>query len=63
MTKPDTGSGVRLALAILLLWLAGLAWFIALEGQNFLPESQTAPTMLASILKEIARRTQAKESP
>ena len=60
---PDTGSGVRLALGILLLWLAGLAFFIALEGQTFLPESQTAPSMLSSILKELARRSQVKEPP
>lgn len=57
------GSAVRLALAILLLWLAGLAWFIALEGQTFLGEQKTAPTYLASILQEIARRAQTKEKP
>lgn len=57
------GSAVRLGLAILLLWLAGLAFFIALEGQQFLPEQQTSNNYMTTILQEIARRAQTKEKP
>ena len=44
--NPDGGSkGVLLALAIVLLWLAGLGFFIAFEGSKILggkmPESET----------------------
>ncbi len=61
MNGADSGSAVRLAIAILLLWGAGLCWFVALEGQNFLAEGTSGSSYFTAILHEIARRAQTKE--
>jgi hypothetical protein len=43
------GQGVALAIGILLLWLAGLAFFVAFEGSKFLAEGTNAPTYIGGI--------------
>ena len=57
----DTGSrGVLLALAILLLWLAGLAFYIAFEGSKILggkaSGSEAQITQLAGGLTTLAQQ-------
>lgn len=50
------GQGVTLALGIILLWLAGLAFFVAFEGGKLLSEGTDAPTYLGSILNRIRQK-------
>ncbi len=63
MNSQNAGSAVRLALAILLLWLAGLSFFVAFEGAKFLPEQSGPGGPFVGILRELMRRTQSKENP
>lgn len=39
MEQETANKGVLLAIAIVLLWLAGFCFFVAFEGQKMLPES------------------------
>lgn len=63
MDGQAAGSAVRLALGILLLWLAGLAFFVSFEGAKFLPEQSGPGGPFVGILRELMRRTQTKETP
>jgi hypothetical protein len=57
----DSGSAVKLAIAILLFWLAGMCFYVAFEGQKFLAEGLTAPDYWSSILQGIAQKAQTQE--
>jgi hypothetical protein len=57
------GGGVRLALAIFMLWVSGLCFYIALEGSKILGEGTTGSDMLTSALKNLALNAQTKEQP
>lgn len=63
---PDTASrGVLLALAIILLWLAGLCFFIAFEGSSLLgggsTGSQAEISQLVSGLQQTVQDTTAQQ--
>lgn len=56
--------GVLLAIAIILLWLAGLCFFIALEGSQLLTEATgtTGGGLVKGFLSGIASKAQAQGS-
>jgi hypothetical protein len=54
--EKQAGQGVALAIGIVLLWLAGLAFFVAFEGGKLLSEATDAPTYIGSILNRIRHK-------
>lgn len=56
---PDAPKGVLLAIAIVLLWLAGFCFFIAFEGSKLLTESSGggSASMLRSIVNGLAQKS------
>jgi hypothetical protein len=55
--------GVVLAVAIVLLWLAGVCLYVAFEGTSFLPEQLPAgpggkPSYFLGIIQAVTRQTQ-----
>lgn len=59
----DSGSNVKLALAILFLWLSGVCFFVAFQGAKFLPQSAGPGGWFPAIVREGIRRAQTLESP
>lgn len=58
---PAGPSGGRLAVAIALLWLAGVAFYVAFEGGSFLQGGGSGPQYIKQILAELTRRTAQEE--
>jgi hypothetical protein len=59
----EASKGVLLAIAIILLWLAGLCFFVAFEGSQLLAES-ASPTgggLLKAMISGIAQKTLTRE--
>jgi hypothetical protein len=56
---PDAPKGVLLAIAIILLWLAGVAFFIAFEGSKILTESSgtDSSSMLRTMINALGQKS------
>jgi hypothetical protein len=61
---PQSAKGVLLAVAILLLWIAGFCFFIALEGSTLLTEQSdtSGGGLLKAMISGLATRAAAQES-
>lgn len=61
--NPEASKGVRLAIAIVLLWLACFCFFIAFEGATLLGEqaSLTGGGLLKAMVGGLAAKAQAQE--
>lgn len=58
-----TSKGVVLAVAVLLLWLAGVCLYVAFEGTSFLPEQLPAgpngkPSYFLGVIQAMTRQAQ-----
>lgn len=64
LPAPQRSKGVLLAIAILLLWLAGFCFFIALEGSTLLTEQSdtTGGGLARAIVSGLAARASAQEA-
>jgi hypothetical protein len=62
---PDAPKGVLLAIAIILLWLAGVCFFIAFEGSKILTESSgtDSSSMLRTMINALAQKSVDRQHP
>lgn len=59
----EKNRGVLLALGIILLWLAGVAFFFAFEGLNSIEQSgTTGSSLFKSLIGGLADKAQAQEN-
>jgi hypothetical protein len=56
--QPDRNHGVLLAVAIVLLWLAGVAFFVALEGLQVEQGGTTGGGILQSVMKTLISKAE-----
>lgn len=65
MEGPEASKGMLLALAIVLLWLAGFCFFVAFEGSKLLTESgggTDGASLLRAILGGLAQKAVDQEA-